>query len=85
MNNSILIYSMWKGYLQGVKEFWEKHHVPIIEVHSSGHAYIGELKDFVMAIKPKNIIPIHTFYPEKYSDHFSYNIMITEDKVPVEL
>ena len=85
MNNSILIYSMWKGYLQGVKEFWEKHHVPIIEVHSSGHAYIGELKDFVMAIKPKNIIPIHTFYPEKYSDYFSYNIMITEDKVPVEL
>ena len=76
---------MWEGYLQGVKEFWERYHVPLIKVHSSGHAYIGELKDFVMAIKPKNIIPIHTFYPEKYSDHFSYNIMITEDKVPVEL
>lgn len=85
MCNSTLIYSMWEGYLQGVREFWERHKVPIIGVHSSGHAYIEELKDFVTAIKPVNIIPIHTFYPDKYSEYFGCNVKIIKDKVPVEL
>lgn len=85
MNNSTLIYSIWEGYLQGVREFWDRHNVPIVEVHASGHAYIEELKELVTAIKPANIIPIHTFYPEKYSDHFGCDVKIIKDKVPVEV
>jgi len=85
MINSILIYSMWEGYLKESKEFWEKHQVPIIEVHSSGHAYIEELKDFVRAMKPRYIIPVHTFYPEKYSEYFEGNIKLLKDKDTVEL
>lgn len=85
MNNSILVYSMWEGYLRKSKEFWERYQVPIIEVHSSGHAYIEELKDFVMAMKARYIIPIHTFYPEKYSEHFGSNVKIIKDNNTVEL
>jgi ribonuclease J len=61
-----LIYSMWNGYLKDVKDFWANNGVKIIEVHTSGHAYIDELTEFVNAIKPKNIIPNHTFHPDKY-------------------
>ena len=68
LTDTELIYSMWEGYLDDVKPFWEKHEVPIIKVHSSGHAYIEELKSFVKAVKPKYIIPNHTFYPEKYRE-----------------
>lgn len=83
--DSVLIYSMWEGYLTDVKEFWNKHNIPIIQVHSSGHAYVEELQLFVSAIRPKYIIPNHTFYPEKYFDYFGSNIKIIKDKEPVEL
>ena len=42
-----LIYSMWEGYLPDVKPFWDKHKIPILKVHSSGHAYTEELQNFV--------------------------------------
>jgi len=83
--NSVLIYSMWEGYLPDVKPFWDKHNIPIIKVHSSGHAYIEELQQFVKAIKPKYIIPNHTFYPEKYNEYFDGNIKLIKDKETTEL
>ena len=72
-------------YLPSVKPFWEQHEVPIIEVHTSGHAYIKELTEFVTAMKPKYIIPNHTFYPEKYREHFGDNILMVNDSTSVEL
>ena len=85
MVNSTLIYSMWDGYLPDVKQFWEKHNVPIIKIHSSGHAYIEELKEFVKAINPKYIIPNHTFYPEKYFELFGSKTKIINDKETVDI
>ena len=85
LNDTELIYSMWEGYLDDVKPFWEKHEVPISKVHSSGHAYIEELKTFVKAVNPKFIIPNHTFYPEKYRELLGYNIMLVKDRQPIVL
>ena len=85
MNNVSLIYSLWEGYLEGVKTFWDNHNVQIEQVHISGHAYIEELQRFAKAINPKHIIPNHTFYPERYAEYFGNNIMIINNKVPVEL
>jgi ribonuclease J len=85
ISNSVLIYSMWEGYLQEVKPFWDKYNIPIIQVHSSGHSYVEELQQFVKTIKPKYIIPNHTFYPEKYNEYFDNNIKLAKDKEPVEL
>jgi len=83
--DSKAIYSMWEGYLPDVKSFWEKHNIPIIKIHTSGHAYIEELKKFVTAIKPKNIIPNHTFYPKEYNKIFSHKVMHIEDKQSINL
>lgn len=85
MDNSRLIYSMWNGYLPEIKPFWDKHNVPIDEVHTSGHAYVEELKAFVKSLKPRKIIPIHTFYPEKYQEYFGDTVMMIKDGVSVEL
>jgi ribonuclease J len=82
---SKLIYSMWKGYLPDVKTFWEKYNIPIIKIHTSGHAYIEELQKFVAAIKPKFIIPNHTFYPENYNNIFKNKIIRLQDKQEVSL
>lgn len=85
LTNAELIYSMWEGYLKDMKPFWERHEVPIVKVHSSGHAYIEELKSFVEAVKPKYIIPNHTFFPEKYRDILGSNVMLVRDKQSIIL
>lgn len=85
MVNSTLIYSMWDGYLPELKSFWDKHNVPIVKIHSSGHAYIEELKNFVKALNPRYIIPNHTFYPEKYLELFRNKTKTVNDKETVEL
>ncbi len=71
------IYSMWHGYLdqseslRKLKSYLEGKDVRIEELHTSGHATISELTDLANALTPKMIIPIHTFHPEKFKDHFS--------------
>jgi len=85
LTDATLIYSMWDGYLREVEPFWNKYKVLIVKVHSSGHAYIEELQQFVKAINPTYIIPNHTFYPEKYLELFGAKTRIINDKETVEI
>ncbi len=82
---STFIYSMWEGYLADVKPFWEKHNIPIIKIHTSGHAYIEELKNYVKAIEPKTIIPNHTFHPKEFSNLFNNKVIQLKDKQTISL
>lgn len=66
-DKSIILYSMWDGYRthpeSTIPEFlaltgkWEY-------LHTSGHAYIEDIKEMVKIINPSYIIPIHTDIPE---------------------
>jgi len=85
LTNTTLIYSMWDGYLPEVEPFWDKYKVPIVKLHTSGHAYIEELQKFVKAINPTHIIPNHTFFPEKYLELFGAKTRIINDKETVEI
>lgn len=83
-----LIYSMWDGYLEDDEElraFWESNKVPIIHVHTSGHAHVADLKKFAYALNPRTIIPIHTFSPEKFREHFSDKVDIYSDGECIDL
>ena len=85
LQNTTLIYSMWEGYLSEVKSFWDENDVTILQVHCSGHAYVEDLQKFVKAINPKHIIPVHTFFPEKYSELLGSNIRMVKDGQIVEI
>jgi len=85
LTGATLIYSMWDGYLHEVEPFWDKYKVPIVKLHTSGHAYIGDLQKFVKAINPTYIIPNHTFFPEKYLELFGSRTKIVSDKETVEI
>jgi ribonuclease J len=79
-----LIYSMWEGYLQksNTKKFVDyltKQKFTIHKIHTSGHADTKTLIKMVEAIKPKNIVPIHTFDGDKYKDIFSEPIIVLKD------
>lgn len=53
-----------------VKDWLLKHSIPKHSIHTSGHASPTELKRFVAAIKPSKVVPIHSFFPEKYPELF---------------
>lgn len=74
------IYSMWHGYLERgtLPEFLAKCGLELSEIHTSGHAVVQHLKDIAEAIKPEFVIPIHTFYPERFIDIFT-NVILVDD------
>jgi len=77
---SIAIFSMWHGYLErsDLEKFLKLCGIPLTEVHTSGHAYVSQLKRLANALKPRFIIPIHTFYPEKYPEMFPNVIQLND-------
>ncbi len=80
-----LIYSMWEGYLEksATKKFIcyliIDRKFSLLKIHTSGHADIETLKKLVDAIKPKNIVPIHTFESDKYKNLFKGNVLELKD------
>ena len=79
LKDTCVIFSMWEGYLEDQKPFWDRNQVEIIKVHASGHAYVEDLIKFAEALNPKNIIPIHTENADRYEKHFKSNIIKLED------
>ena len=83
------IWSQWEGYLTkeaGLK-FAAKCSelgIPTETIHTSGHADIHSLKRFAEAIGPKRLIPIHTFFPDRFEGLFG-NASLTEDEKWVEV
>ena len=76
LEGAVWIYSMWRGYLErskplkNMKKYLEDKGVKFCFMHTSGHATISDLKSLVEAMRPGFIIPIHSFYPEKYESYF---------------
>lgn len=79
-----MIYSMWEGYLKKSAtkkfiEYLENRNFSIHHIHTSGHADIDTLKKMVDTIKPKNIVPIHTFHPGDYGKIFDLPVILLKD------
>lgn len=69
------IYSQWEGYWDGgsysqVQAFLERHGIPKVSIHTSGHASPVDLKRFVRALNPGRVVPIHSFRPDRYLELF---------------
>lgn len=67
-SGSKAIYSMWHGYIEktDLPKVIVSHNIELVEIHTSGHAYVKDLKELAFAINPGCLVPIHTFYPEEY-------------------
>ena len=77
------IYSQWEGYWEKdsyikLKEWLERNAIPKISIHTSGHAGLVDLQKLVTAINPLKVVPIHTFFPKRYSELFS-NVEVHND------
>jgi len=83
------LYSYWEGYLK--KPEWEDFKRKVEQVsgtfkvcHTSGHIYLDDLVAFVRAVNPRIVIPMHTFEPGKFGEHFPNAVML-EDGTPLSL
>ena len=77
-----IIYSQWKGYIQKSEKLQnlEKKH-KFHYIHTSGHADIKTLKQFVEKINPKKVIPIHTEEKHKFKEIFPNTMILEDDEV----
>lgn len=77
LNDATWIYSMWPGYfeksqsLRKLRSFLESKNVRYEYIHTSGHAMLSDLKRLAEAVTPEIIIPIHSFHPDHFQNHFS--------------
>lgn len=83
------LYGYWKGYLSkpdwvGLKQQIAQAGGDFIPAHVSGHAYVADIVRFVNSVKARTVIPIHTFEPTKYSEHFR-NVTMLTDGAPFEI
>jgi len=65
--------------MQKMMQFIKIKKMNFYQVHTSGHAGMDTLKKMVTKLKPKKIIPIHTFHPDEYDDLFSQKIEQVSD------
>jgi ribonuclease J len=91
-SDGCFIYSMWGGYknksgsTKDFLDFINSKGMPIKDIHTSGHADLDGLRKMVDTVRPKNIVPIHTFEADKYKDLFSdTNILQVNDKEEVKV
>ena len=79
--NPIVIYSMWKGYLEQtkIKEFMNGF--KRIDMHTSGHADAGAIKMVIDIVQPNMVIPMHTEVPEAFLQLVGErNVMLVKDE-----
>jgi ribonuclease J len=71
LEGATYIYSQWEGYWErgeydDVKQWLSENGIKKQSIHTSGHASPVDLKRLVKALRPGQVVPIHTFQPEQY-------------------
>jgi ribonuclease J len=72
LDNGLLIWSMWDGYLRppegdSTRSFVARNGLRLEHCHSSGHAGIDDIQRLVTALKPRRVVPMHTFGAAQFS------------------
>ena len=62
-----------------LRRWVEERKMNQVYAHTSGHAYPSTLRRLVDAMKPKQIIPIHTVCPEAYAELFTPEVRVVRD------
>ncbi len=75
LSGACALWSMWPGYLEQPDQkrllnFFERHSIPIVTHHASGHAYLPDLQRLATAMAPRRLVPIHSFAPGRFGESF---------------
>ncbi|EAQ37514.1 metallo-beta-lactamase family protein [Nitrobacter sp. Nb-311A] len=75
LSGAVAIWSQWSGYLaqergRALMAELAQRDIPLVHAHTSGHASIKDLKRLARAVAPKMLVPVHTFAPQSFPEHF---------------
>jgi ribonuclease J len=84
-----VFWSQWDGYLEDgagliLKQECAARGIPFETIHTSGHASPRDLQRLATAVRPKCLIPIHTFERDRFPDLFE-NVALIDDGQWVEV
>lgn len=86
LDNPVFIYSMWNGYKEtdkmkdDLKRITEMN-IPIIDIHTSGHAKRKDIDDLIKITQCEKVIPIHTNDRDIFIKRFNQCIDIKEGEM----
>jgi ribonuclease J len=75
LQGASFLYSQWEGYwshesTSRLRALIEKNGIVKQSIHTSGHASPPHLKQFINALNPRRLVPIHSFAPQRYTEIF---------------
>lgn len=75
LDGAHLAWSMWPGYLRdesgvALQAFLGAQEIPLSVHHSSGHAFVPDLRRLVDALEPGRVVPIHSFAGDRFGELF---------------
>lgn len=74
-SDSAALWMMWPGYLEDgrdhILDLLERFDIPTTIAHCSGHARVEHLQALAAAISADKVVPVHSDFPELFSDFFS--------------
>jgi ribonuclease J len=85
------IYSMWTGYKADEKtrtfiENLKEKGLTSRDIHTSGHADHEALQRMITVLKPKKLVPIHTFGADQYQAQFTdVEVLCLQDRQVVNM
>jgi ribonuclease J len=87
LDGARMIWSQWDGYLKEgsgahLKADCEARGIPFEIIHTSGHASIADLQRLAAAVRPKALVPIHTFEPERFPELFESVVQHQDGRPP---
>ena len=90
VDKGVLVYSMWEDCMENKSNldfinYLKNRNFTLKQIHTSGHADRHTLKRMVEAIKPKHIVPMHTFEGDKYQEIFDYPVVRLQDGEVLEI
>jgi ribonuclease J len=82
----LCLHSRWEGYLD--EPDWEKTGQQIlqaqgklVQVHTSGHILSQDIVGLAYSLKPKTVVPVHTFEPEEFAKRMGNVRMLSDGEV----
>jgi ribonuclease J len=83
LDGARLICSLWAGYLRKEKEkplldWLQRHRIPLVECHTSGHAAVKDLVKLRQAFSHAPVVPIHSSQPDRFEELFG-NVQRRDD------
>lgn len=76
LRDGAVAWSLWRGYLdhpsgQRLSALLAAAQVPLLQHHTSGHAFVEDLQRLVGAFAPARVVPIHSEASNRFSELFS--------------